>query len=95
MKLLRSSVTGQFSSGVRAALAADPGLVARIARAVLDAHFPESLHADILDAVGLDVATAESAPAAGKRSRDPRLRDAVMRAYGEWGVRSGIGRTRR
>lgn len=93
-KLLRAGVTGQFSPDVRAVLAADPGLVARIARSILDANFPETLHADILDAVGLDVAAAEIAPAPGsaaRRVRDPRFRDAVMRAYGECCAVCGVG----
>jgi hypothetical protein len=60
---LRShEVRAGFTPEVRAALAADPGLVAAIARRVLDGHFPESLHQDVLDAVGLtlDGPTARS-----------------------------------
>src|SRR3954465_12277781 len=51
---LRShDVRAGFSADVRAALAADPGLVAGIAARILERHFPESLHQDVLDAVGL------------------------------------------
>jgi putative restriction endonuclease len=56
---LRShDVRAEFSVDVQAALAADPGLVAGIATRILERHFPESLHQDILNAVGLTLETA-------------------------------------
>ena len=74
---LRShDVRAEFSADVRAALAADPGLVAAIATRVLDRHFPDSLHSDILNAVGLTLETA-----ATRRKRDPAFRQRVLRAY--------------
>jgi putative restriction endonuclease len=93
---LRDGVTGRFSADVRAALERSPELVARLARAVLDARFPESLHADILAAVGLDIAAAEAItpPAVdtdSRRRRDPRFRDAVLSAYGECCAVCGVG----
>lgn len=90
--LLRAGVTGQFATHVRAAL--NPELVARIARSILDAHFPESLHADVLAAVGLDL-SAGSAAAAGTdevgRCRDPRFRRSVGAAYGDRCAVCGVG----
>src|SRR5262245_27045807 len=51
---LRShDVRAGFSDDVQAALSADPTLIARIAVQILERHFPESLHQDILNAVGL------------------------------------------
>jgi putative restriction endonuclease len=74
---LRSqNVRAGFSAEVRSALTADPSLVARIASQILERHFPESLHQDILDAVGL---TLEGSPA--QRKRDPAFRQRVLRAY--------------
>jgi putative restriction endonuclease len=74
---LRSpAVRAGFSPEVRAALTADPGLVARIAGRILERHFPESLHPDILNAVGL---TLETGPA--RRKRDPAFRQRVLKAY--------------
>jgi putative restriction endonuclease len=70
---------GEFTPAVRAALAADPALVGRIARDLLDAHFPASIHPDILAAVGLD---PEVAATVHRRPRDPRFREAVLTAYG-------------
>ena len=91
---LRNWVTGRFSEAVRDALERDPELVGRIARSLLDSHFPESRHADLLAAVGLD-ATAPTPPepgsTGGRRTRDPRFREAVMRAYGYRCAVCGLG----
>jgi putative restriction endonuclease len=49
---------------------------------VLDAHFPESIRQDVLDAVGLSLEPADAGggdPAA--RRRDPAFRDKVLLAY--------------
>jgi putative restriction endonuclease len=74
---LRShDVRAGFSADVRSALTADPSLVARIAVQILERHFPESLHQDILNAVGL---TLETGPA--KKKRDPAFRQRVLKAY--------------
>jgi putative restriction endonuclease len=73
---LRSSeVRAGFSSDVQTALTADPGLVARIATRILERHFPESLHQDILNAVGLTLDTT------AKQKRDPAFRNRVLKAY--------------
>jgi hypothetical protein len=40
---------------VQAALRADPALAGALAARLLENHFPESLHPDILAAVGLDL----------------------------------------
>lgn len=74
---LRSrDVRAGFSADVQTAMTADPSLVARIAAQLLERHFPESIHHDILNAVGL---TLE--PAGAKRKRDPGFRQRVLRAY--------------
>lgn len=72
---LRShDVKAGFSPEVRAALTADPALVVKIAEQILERHFPESLHQDILNAVGLTLETA-------KKKRDPAFRQRVLKAY--------------
>jgi putative restriction endonuclease len=70
----------------------DPTAIARVAQRLLDAHFPQTLHADILSAVGLDLACLgsplggqseavhEGAPQA-RRPRDPTFRRKVLDAY--------------
>jgi putative restriction endonuclease len=74
---LRShDVRAGFSADVQAALTADPALVTRIAVQILERHFPESLHQDILNAVGL---TLETGPI--RKKRDPAFRQRVLNAY--------------
>jgi putative restriction endonuclease len=73
---LRSpDVRAGFTPEVQAALTADPGLVARIAGRILEEHFADSLHQDILNAAGLTL------QAAGPTKRDPTFRARVLRAY--------------
>jgi putative restriction endonuclease len=74
---LRSpEVRAEFTGDVQTALAADPGLGAVIAGRILEQHFPESLHQDILDAVGLALGTSPA-----PRRRDPDFRRRVLIAY--------------
>lgn len=74
---LRShDVRAGFSADVQAALTAAPALAAQIAARILERHFPESLHPDILNAVGL---VLESGPV--QKKRDPKFRQRVLKAY--------------
>jgi putative restriction endonuclease len=74
---LRShDVRAEFSADVQAALIANPGLVAAIAGRILELHFPESLHQDILNAAGLTLETVVT-----RRKRDPAFRQRVLKAY--------------
>jgi putative restriction endonuclease len=75
--LLAQDAVGGFSDDVKVALAADPGLAREIALRLLESHFPESLHQDILDAVGLTLETQW----VKARSRDPKFRQRVLVAY--------------
>ncbi len=76
-ELIAHEAIGSFTPDVQAALRADPELVAQIATHLLDGHFPDSLHADILAAVGL---TLEPGPATRKK-RYPEFRNRVLVAY--------------
>lgn len=72
---LRSpEVRGEFSTDVQAALKEDQNLVVQIANQLLEEHFPESLHQDIVNAVGLTLEVT-------KKKRDPAFRSRVLRAY--------------
>jgi putative restriction endonuclease len=75
--LLRNDARGQFTTELQDALRKDPRLVAVIARHLLNSHFPESMHQDILNSVGLE--TAEDRAAGGQR--DPNFRRRVLTAY--------------
>jgi hypothetical protein len=66
VQLRRLEATGQFVPDLEAALKADPRLLVLAARALLDANFPESLHAELSDALGLDLEGAEVALAKGR-----------------------------
>src|SRR5256885_9795695 len=50
--LFRSHVRGGFPPEIQSAFQKNPMLAAEVARRVLDAHFPESIRQDVLDAVG-------------------------------------------
>jgi putative restriction endonuclease len=76
-ELIAHEAVGSFTPDVQAALRADPELVAQIATHLLEGHFPDSLHADILASVGL---TLEPGPATRKK-RDPEFRKRVLVAY--------------
>jgi putative restriction endonuclease len=75
--LLRYDARAGFDARVQAALRADPSLVWEIAGRLLESHFPESLHQDILDAVGLTPGPTSGA----KAKRDPQFRQKVLTAY--------------
>ncbi len=76
-ELLAQDARGAFSADVQDALRADPALAGAVATRLLENHFPESLHPDILAAVGLDL----GAPLTATRKRDPQFRQRVLTAY--------------
>jgi putative restriction endonuclease len=75
-ELLAHNAKGTFSPVVQEALRADPTLITEIAGRLLETHFPESIHSDILEAVGLDLAARMT-----RKPRDPRFRQRVLTAY--------------
>lgn len=75
-ELLRHGAVGRFPPDVLNALRTDPSLIEDIARALLAQHFPESMHDDILSAVGLSLRTV-----AARGRRDPEFRHKVIQAY--------------
>jgi putative restriction endonuclease len=76
-ELLRVDATGRFSAEIRSAFTADPSLIQSLGQFILQTHFPESLHQDILDAIGLEFSKAR----AGGGRRDPNFRRIVLTAY--------------
>ena len=77
-ELIRKNAVGGFVPEDAKVLKSSLKNIGIVAKSVLDGHFPETLHREILDTVGLDLDIAEGKPA---RSRDFRLK--VLRAY-EW-----------
>lgn len=84
-ELLARQIAGRFTPEVQDVLLRDPGLIGELAQSLLDQHFPETMHEDILAAVGLDVtqvrAQGQDLVQAGRARRDPDFRDRVLRAY--------------
>jgi putative restriction endonuclease len=76
-ELLAHDARGGFTPEVQAALQAEPALASEIASRLLEHHFPESIHADILAAVGLTPGTTTKV----ERKRDPQFRQRVLTAY--------------
>ncbi len=76
-ELLRNNAYGQFTSEVEKALRDDPSLIVAITRQLLAGHFPDSMHQDILNSVGLEI--AEDRAVGGQR--DPHFRNRVLTAY--------------
>ncbi|MFO7931948.1 MAG: HNH endonuclease [Desulfosalsimonas sp.] len=76
-ELSRNNVCGGLKKEIYEAVRHDSKLLAEIAFMLLEAAFPETYHADILQAAGID---PEDHAAAG-RIRDPRFREHVLRAY--------------
>jgi putative restriction endonuclease len=76
-ELLAHDARGEFSDEVKDALRTRPALLKEIADHLLEHHFPESLHPDILSAVGFGAGT----PSALARKRDRQFRQRVLTAY--------------
>jgi putative restriction endonuclease len=90
-ELRERHIAGGFATDIDAALRQTPGLLQDVARRVLDAYFPATLHADITAAVGLDLDQPPNAKDsaqieagfgdAAARRRNPSFRERVLRAY--------------
>ncbi|MAF67265.1 MAG: hypothetical protein CMJ84_16610 [Planctomycetes bacterium] len=74
-ELLAKGVGG-FPEDIHELLSSSSALRMRVAHTLLDAHFPPSLHEDLLDAVGIHAEAVRERPA-----RDPRFRREVLEAY--------------
>lgn len=84
--LRRNGNVGRFPEEIQAAFREDPRLGLEVALLLLEAHFPNSMHGEILSEVGLDIGfveqVAELAPGVEHRpQRDPEFRKQVLTAY--------------
>ncbi len=80
--LRESGATGQLAPELGNALRREPQLLHRMARSLLDLHFPPSLHSELCEAVGLDLESEETGRlSAIRRKRDRRMRELVLTAY--------------
>ena len=75
--LIRQKAEGGFPERVHRMLLGNPELVTSASQLLLKGHFPESLHDDIREAVGLRAEWVVR----DSQARDPSFRSAVLRAY--------------
>lgn len=90
-ELRQPDIKAGFPAEIDEALRHIPGLLEAVASRMLNTYFPETLHADIVAALGLNLdgiselrdsaAAADDYIAAARRKRDPGFRDRVLRAY--------------
>ena len=88
-RLRETHAVGRLDSDLEEALRRDPGLLVMAAHQLLDANWPESLHADLCQSVGLDLTAAERQLARLRlredlevaRRRDRNFRQEVLVAY--------------
>nr|WP_312854706.1 HNH endonuclease [Bacillus aquiflavi] len=73
-KLIEENIAGGFTTDVYQLLKKDTSLAQEITEMILQLHFPETIHEDILAAIGLDFSTI-------KKKRDRDFRDKVLKAY--------------
>ncbi|AHF06016.1 restriction endonuclease [Desulfitobacterium metallireducens DSM 15288] len=73
--LMKHQVVGGFNDEVYSILNGNDGLIREIAEIVLNNHFPDTIHEDILTSVGLDFDKKVS------KFRDPKFRERILNAY--------------
>ncbi|MBW2737206.1 MAG: HNH endonuclease [Deltaproteobacteria bacterium] len=74
--LIERATQGGFCKQAHDLLQGEPALVDELAQEILEAHFPNSYHNDILDAVGFQWIQEST-----RRPRDPKFRNEVLQAY--------------
>ncbi|SCL20333.1 putative restriction endonuclease [Micromonospora rhizosphaerae] len=82
--LASHNVVGRLDAATESALRRDPELVRRVARALVEQHFPPTIAPDVLTAAGLDPDDILQAPGVTPipaRRRDAAWRAAVLQAW--------------
>lgn len=74
-QLLVEQVEGGFSEEVLALLQHNEAVMQELAELLLNEHFPETIHQDILDEISLDFSARKL------RRRDPGFRNRILKAY--------------
>ena len=80
-ELRNHHVRGGFTETIYTTLKSDPELIGIVAQRIVDAHFPDSIRGDVLDAVGLVQLESMGTPKDPQRRRDPAFRAKVLLAY--------------
>lgn len=79
--LIAHDAMGGFTEPLYELLLSNPRLVHEATQALLDGHFPRSLHDDIRTAAGLPYHIADAPLRPDATGRDPAFRDQVLREY--------------
>jgi putative restriction endonuclease len=74
-QLLLEGIAGGFTTEVISLLDNNDSLFQEIGAQILNEHFPETMHEDILEDTGLSLVHTR------KKSRDPAFREKILRAY--------------
>ncbi len=82
-KFLRDhDLQGKFPDAVTSQIKQNPELLRSIVGSILEQNFPETLHQDILDAVGLNLfVIAAGSTVRTAKKRDPFFRERILKAY--------------
>ena len=72
---LKNNIMGGFPNSIYSELVQNKNQISEIAKYLLNSHFPESYHNDILSAIGLNIDKNEN------RRRDPQFREDTLMAY--------------
>ena len=76
-KLIDAEAQGNFSQDIEKFLIKDQQVIKKLIAVLLEENFPETIHEDILQAIGVDLSDV----AGTKRRRCPKFRDKVLQAY--------------
>ncbi|MBT4730811.1 restriction endonuclease [Candidatus Woesearchaeota archaeon] len=81
--LKNEAIRGGFTLEIYNLIKSDKGIIGKISSILLNAHFPKTIHQDILDAIGLniDASYQEQTTQQKKRKRDPAFRGKILEAY--------------
>ncbi|MCC9136963.1 phosphorothioated DNA-binding restriction endonuclease [Pontibacter silvestris] len=82
-KFLRDhDLQGKFPDEVTQQLKQNPELLRSVAEQLLEQNFPDTLHQDILDAVGLNIEISRgNSQQKQVKKRDPLFRESILKAY--------------
>ncbi|WP_162055842.1 phosphorothioated DNA-binding restriction endonuclease [Pontibacter pamirensis] len=77
-----NSVGGKLPDKISLQLRSNPSLFKILVENILEQNFPETLHHDILDAVGINLETVRGTFQTKRaRKRDPHFRESILKAY--------------
>ncbi|SIT82002.1 phosphorothioated DNA-binding restriction endonuclease [Pontibacter indicus] len=81
-ELREKQVGGKFTEEITQQLKQNPQLFREVVQRLLDENFPDTIHQDILDAVGIELdKLGGSFQVRRIRKRDPQFRESILRAY--------------